>query len=266
MYHYLITPFWSQSLAQRCYIVLPPDCHNIPFAACFDGYEFFIQQTDIIYLSTPEAILRVNRRWYTDIDIPESQQIKKALVIGISDQGRLIQALQEAEQVNNILQGNYKTDCLLECSGTEAAFRANLADKDIIHLATHAVYRPDNPMFSWIQLHDGRITVSDLHHIILRKSPLVVLSACETGQGQARGGGLLGMGRGFLSAGASGLILTLWPLVDHYATSIMASFYHQFVEPETGILTATALGQAQRQAIQAQQHPYYWAAYINLAA
>ena len=62
-------------------------------------------------------------------------------------------------------------------------------------------------------------------HITLPQRPLVVLSACETGRGLARGGGLLGMGRGFLAAGASGLVVTLWRVSDEATAQFVESFY-----------------------------------------
>jgi CHAT domain-containing protein len=55
---------------------------------------------------------------------------------------------------------------------------------------------------------------------------LVVLSACDTGLGEARAGeGVLGFRRGFIQAGAQNLLLTLWPVNDKYTVEFMKAFY-----------------------------------------
>ena len=51
----------------------------------------------------------------------------------------------------------------------------------MLHLATHAVFRSDNPELSSIKLADAWLTVSDLAEIA-HGAQLVTLSACETGK------------------------------------------------------------------------------------
>jgi len=55
---------------------------------------------------------------------------------------------------------------------------------------------------------------------------LAVLSACDTGLGEARAGeGVLGLRRGFVQAGAQNLLLTLWPIDDDQTGKIIMDFY-----------------------------------------
>lgn len=94
----------------------------------------------------------------------------------------------------------------------------------------------------------------------------LILSGCETGHGQLRGADLLSLAGGFLSAGASSLLVSLWHVEDTATAQLMTTFYRALL---SGTAHATALQQAQlamlaagRQASDGQQmysHPAYWA-------
>lgn len=73
---------------------------------------------------------------------------------------------------------------------------------------------------------DGILSARELSRLDLRGTWLVVLSACDTGLGEARNGeGVLGLRRGFVQAGAQNLLMTLWPISDKWSVEIMKSFY-----------------------------------------
>jgi CHAT domain-containing protein len=73
---------------------------------------------------------------------------------------------------------------------------------------------------------DGVVTAEEVGGLKLNGTWLVVLSACETGSGEARAGeGVMGLRRGFIQAGAQNLLLTLWPIVDKATVQIMFDFY-----------------------------------------
>jgi len=56
----------------------------------------------------------------------------------------------------------------------------------------------------------------------------VVLSACDTGDGEARAGeGVMGLRRGFIQAGAQNLLMTLWPVSDRWTMEMMEAFYER---------------------------------------
>jgi CHAT domain-containing protein len=161
------------------------------------------------------------------------------------------------------LPTNWQTTLLMEEEATFDKFQAASRNSHLIHLATHATFRPDNPLFSWAQLAEHRLTVADLYQMKLPKNPLVVLSACETGRGKARGGGLLGMGRALLAAGASGLIVTLWRVEDQATAQLMIDFASAANAPTEA---SAALCHAQRKAIARELHPFFWAAFIFIQA
>jgi tetratricopeptide (TPR) repeat protein/CHAT domain-containing protein len=73
---------------------------------------------------------------------------------------------------------------------------------------------------------DGIVTAEEVGGLKLDGTWLVVLSACDTGSGEARAGeGVMGLRRGFIQAGAQNLLMTLWPISDETTVQIMLDFY-----------------------------------------
>ncbi|HEV2965554.1 MAG TPA: CHAT domain-containing protein, partial [Chthoniobacterales bacterium] len=72
----------------------------------------------------------------------------------------------------------------------------------------------------------GIVTAEDVGGPKLDSTWLVVLSACDTGGGEARADeGVMGLRRGFIQAGAQNLLMTLWPISDETTVQIMLDFY-----------------------------------------
>jgi CHAT domain-containing protein len=73
---------------------------------------------------------------------------------------------------------------------------------------------------------------------------LVFLAACETAAGPARfAEGMSGLPRSFLSAGARGIVATLWPVEDVYEGEFSVEFYRRFI---AGQDAERALAETQR--------------------
>src|SRR5262249_45660333 len=103
---------------------------------------------------------------------------------------------------------------LLGEAATIAALKQAAPSADIIHMACHGRFRSDNPLFSSLRLADGWLTVRDAYDLRLNCG-LVTLSACETGiSAVAPGDELIGLARGFFSAGAPSILVSLWPVDD----------------------------------------------------
>jgi CHAT domain-containing protein len=114
-------------------------------------------------------------------------------------------------------------------------------------------------MFSALRLADGWITVRDVCAMNLN-AELVTLSACETGLNLVfTGEELLGLSRGFLSAGASSLLLTLWNVNDEATQNLMKIFYE---EVKKGKSFAESLRIAKLNFIKQNAHPYFWSPFI----
>jgi hypothetical protein len=73
---------------------------------------------------------------------------------------------------------------------------------------------------------DGVLTAEETAFLDLTGTWMVTLSACETGLGKAQNGeGVFGLRRATMLAGASNLLVTLWPVSDDTTGQIMADFY-----------------------------------------
>jgi len=82
-----------------------------------------------------------------------------------------------------------------------------------------AMEYPENPR-------DGILTAEEISRIDLSSCLLVSVSACQSGMGKTYNGeGVLGIRRGFIQAGASNLLLCLWPVGDREARIFIEHFY-----------------------------------------
>ncbi len=129
----------------------------------------------------------------------------------------------------------------------------------IIHIATHGMFRKDNPMFSSIRLGDAELHPADFYSLRLN-ARLVTLSGCGTGLNAIIGGDeILGLVRGLLYAGARAVLVSLWDVSDAVTTLFMQTFYQQ-------LQTAPSISQALRATMRSiraiHPQPYYWAPFI----
>ncbi|NNE43931.1 MAG: CHAT domain-containing protein, partial [Gemmatimonadetes bacterium] len=144
---------------------------------------------------------------------------------------------------------------------TREAFRREAENADIIHVATHAAFRGDDPSFSGLQLADGWLSVHDVYGLRLNAS-LVCLSACQTGLSSVSPGDeLVGLSRGFLYAGARALLASLWRIPDSSTADLMAHFYEELAAGEG---MAESLRKAMIRAREVREHPFHWAPFVML--
>jgi CHAT domain-containing protein/Tfp pilus assembly protein PilF len=112
-------------------------------------------------------------------------------------------------------------------------------------------------------LDDGIVTAEEVGGLDLWGTKLVVLSACDTGRGEAQAGeGVMGLRRAFVQAGARNLLLTLWRVEDRTTRELMVRFYQDFVETGDAV---GAMTRAQRHFLSTAQpsaQPRFWAPFL----
>jgi CHAT domain-containing protein len=225
--------------------------HLIPFHALWDGEHYLLERFTCSYI--PSASVAVHA---AEISRP-LQPYRSLAGLALADPA-IPQARREVERVASYFDQSWLY--LEERADREGLMRA-AGQADILHMATHGLFRPDNPFFSSLKLADGWIDVRSLYQLPL-KARLVILSACESGSGEIHGGDeVIGLARGFLGAGAHDLVVSLWNVHDARAVDFMAIFYQHLTE---GMNAAAALCTAQRAAIAAGEHPYYWASFFAI--
>jgi CHAT domain-containing protein/tetratricopeptide (TPR) repeat protein len=116
---------------------------------------------------------------------------------------------------------------------TEENVRRYSGEVDILVFALHGVFTGEGPLGSYLKLapaagEDGILTVAEASRLHLSKSPLVILSACETGlSAPVRGQGMVSLSDAFLAAGAGDVVNTLWKVDDDATRVFMETFYRE---------------------------------------
>jgi len=236
-------------LLKARHLVIAPHgfLHHLPFHALRSGGHFLLDDFSISY--TPSASV------YSLCSGREPHFREESLVMGIPDaETPSIEA--EARTAAAALPN---ARLYLGPDATEAALREHGPASRFIHIATHGLFRSDNPMFSSIRLGDSHLNLFDLYQLPL-SAELVTLSGCSTGLNAVVGGDeLVGLMRGLFYAGAHGILVSLWDVQDRSTSEFMTSFYKQLHrQPDK----AEALRSAMLELREAYRHPYFWAPFV----
>jgi CHAT domain-containing protein len=247
LYGELIAPLRSLIRGKQLIVVPHGPLHFLPFHALKQGEEYLSDAYTISY--APSATV------FSLCQEKSASKNGSSLVLGIADE-RAPQILDEVKCVAALLPDS---SLYLGDQATSSVLREKGSECGLLHIATHGIYRQDNPMFSGIRLGDGYLNLYDLYQMRLG-AKLVTLSGCATGMNfVAAGDELLGLQRGLFCAGATTLLLSLWDVHDQSTSELMQHFYREF--KQTGNM-AGALQHAMQELRKQNPHPYFWAPFV----
>ncbi|MEO6039295.1 MAG: CHAT domain-containing protein, partial [Saprospiraceae bacterium] len=142
----------------------------------------------------------------------------------------------------------------------------------VLHLAMHALTDNDNPAFSALVFsntwqnagRENRLFAYELCRMQLN-TPLVVLSACNTGVGKLRKGeGTMSLARAFRHAGCPAIIMSLWPVDDAAGAEISMRFFTRLQQGQdkSQALRGAALSFLSETKSDISTQPGYWASLV----
>jgi len=171
-------------------------------------------------------------------------------------------------EINSIFKW-FKGQAFYGTTASECNFKELMKKTAIFHLAMHTQTDSSNSKYSSLIFNTQKDSVEDgklyNYEISLCRfdSPLVVLSGCSTAAGNLyHGEGIMSLARGFLIAGASSVVNTLWDVNDDASSLIISDFYKNL---SMGYEKGESLRMAQINYIKKSPptyaNPYFWAAY-----
>lgn len=203
---------------------------------------------------------------------------------------------QEIIQIGTLLKANkWQVSSRMGTEGTEESFLSMHGKApQVLQMATHGFYyTPDRAetvdylrgytdamSLSGIVLSGGNaawlgkdlpegvlggiLTANNIARLDLSGTEMVVLSACQSGQGKATSEGLYGLQRAFKKAGVGTMVMALWNVSDKVATEFMTNFYEQLATKECQWDKRKAFERAKSIIRDQYPDPFHWAAFVML--
>jgi CHAT domain-containing protein len=242
LYDWLIRPT-EPTLATRdiktLTFVLDGSLRNLPMAALHDGQQYLVEKYSLGL--TPGLQLR-----------PPNPLVKsqlKALLGGLTEAQQDFAPLPGVQVEVEKIQQQVSAKVLLNQQFTTAALQ-NLVQAipfPIVHLATHGQFSSEAEN-TFILTWNGRMSARELGDLLRQRQQrdrhpieLLVLSACQTAQGDTRAA--LGIAGLAVRSGARSTLAALWSVDDQATTLLMSRFYQELLQP--GVTKAEALRRAQ---------------------
>jgi len=243
----------------------------VPFAALQDQNTYLIEKHTILTAPSIQSLSLTRKHRQRVKNLPG-----EALVVGnptmpkFKNLSPLPGAETEAKKIAEMLN----TEPLLGAQATEKTIVEKLPKAKIIHLATHGllddisgVGSPGAIALAPSGKDDGFLNSREimekfgLTNTTPLQAELVVLSACDTGRGDIKGEGVVGLSRSLIAAGVPSLVVSLWKVPDHATQELMVEFYTNLYKRKLD--KAQALRQAMLTMLEGGENPdpLDWAAF-----
>lgn len=247
LYKQLFAPLMGKLQNAKMITVIPHGwLHALPFHCLRDEQGYLADRFKFSYAPSVSVYAHCLQR---------NPDRASALIIGHSD----VFAPWIDQEVDEIKELFPASKVFVGDSARSETLLENSSDADVVHISSHGRFLPAQPFQSGIKLSDGWFTLPQIYQLHLN-SRLVTLSGCETGTSEVTAGDdLVGLTRGFLYAGASSLMVSLWRVFDASTATFMKHFYSH-------LSSGSSLSDAWQHAVQETKkdwpHPYHWGAFV----
>jgi CHAT domain-containing protein len=267
VYNWIMRPLETDLAAtntvKTLVFVLDGALRNIPMSVLYDGEHYLVEK--------PYAIAIAPSLQLVDLQPPSGDALK-VLTAGVSEARQIEgQSFSPLANVTNELQqieAAASTELLLnqEFTRTNLQQQIDSGDFSTVHIATHGQFSSD-PDATFIAAYSELLKSRDLNDLLRTDLQdrsnfidLLVLSACETAQGDDRA--TLGLAGIAVRAGARSTVSTLWQVSDRSTAILMGEFYNRLTS--STLAKAEALHQAQLALFNeyGYRSPYIWAPYV----
>lgn len=279
LYNLLIEPIKAQLDANMVLCFVPDKALlRVPFGALIStsSGRYLVQDYRVMTSPSATILIESSNKARALASLPE----ERLLAVGNPAFDRAanpkLSNLADAEREVEEIAPRYPFHPLLiGPQATRKSVTNELARANVAHFAAHyqidvrsqllsrLLLAPEPGEQSQAQL--SGLDSGDIYQMHLRRTKLVVLSACQTGiEQQLRGEGPIGFARSFLVAGVPVVVASLWR-VDSEATSELMILFHRFRRLDH-LSTTDALARAQQEMMTHgnYRNPYYWAGFIAL--
>lgn len=241
---------------EKVIIVPHGPLHYLPFQALRTGNQFMIERHPMAI--APSATMTLDL-------LSRKSRLESSLVAfgnpSTSAREPLPGAEQEVRKISSLFP---KKQVFYTQQADRQAFINHAGAARMLHVAAHAEVDFVDPLASRILLaskepDSGFLTAREIYDVDLHNTSLVTVSACESGLGRiARGDEIMGLSRSFFSAGADGLVMSLWPVADDSTELLMTTFYGEL---SRGSELIDALQKAQLSVMRHKgfAQPFFWA-------
>lgn len=254
----LVEDLYSNQIETLVFI-LDGSLRNIPIAALHNGQKYLIEEFNVAL--TPGLQLLP----------PQSSTTEQTNVLAgaITEAHRGFPALPGVAHEIEEISAAFPTKVFLNENFTASNLQeeVNRNSFPIVHLATHGQFSSkvgETFLLGWekpLQIQDFQILVREQLPQIRRPIELLVLSACQTAEGDDRAA--LGLAGFAVRSGARSTLATLWSVNDQSTALVIAEFYHQLSQKKA-ITKVRALREAQLNLLNDSEfsHPFYWAPFV----
>ena len=195
----------------------------VPFPALQDSEGRYLIEKHTILTAPAIQILQLTRQQKERI--PASNQ--NALVVGNPIPNK-IGPLNDAEKEANEIARILGTEAITGNQATKATVMQQMPRARIIHIAAHGILDNVRGLESAIALassdnDDGLLTAGEILNNPKLNAELVVLSACNTGQGRITGDSVIGLSRSLIASGVPSVLVSLWSVPDTSTAELLTT-------------------------------------------